>query len=47
MVYAVLKNVSQLFDIAEIKGVGVATCISSTGSRFLAIGTSLGNVALF
>lgn len=47
MMYVALKNVTQLFDISESKGVGMATCISSTGSRFLAIGTSMGNVALF
>lgn len=47
MIYVSLKNVNELFDLADIKGVGIPTCISSTGSRFLVIGTSLGNIGLF
>lgn len=49
MIYIVLKNVSELFDLSssEVKGVGVPTCISSSGTKFLAIGTSIGNVIVF
>jgi hypothetical protein len=49
MSYVPLTNVSKLFDTTDrkAKGVGVPVCISSTNSRFLAIGTSLSNVALF
>lgn len=49
MVYIVLKNVSEVFDIvnSSSKGVGVPTCISATGTKFLAIGTSIGNIVVF
>lgn len=49
MVYIILKNVSELFDInnSESKGVGVPTCISTSGNKFLAVGTSIGNVVIF
>ena len=47
MVYTSLKNVSKLFNTKEVSGVGIPTCISGTGSKFLALGTSLGNIALF
>lgn len=33
--------------MSESKGIGIPTCISSTGSRFLIIGTSLGNLTIF
>lgn len=48
MIYIPLKNVSELFDIStsQTKGVGVPTCIS-TSDRFLAIGTSIGNIVIF
>lgn len=42
-----LKNVTKLFDTSEAKGVGIPNCISGTGSKFLALGTSMGNIALF
>eukprot|EP00919_Chromeraceae_sp_WS-2016_P024117 GHVR01057111.1.p1 GENE.GHVR01057111.1~~GHVR01057111.1.p1 ORF type:complete len:103 (-),score=4.17 GHVR01057111.1:147-455(-) len=47
MSYIVLKNVTNLFNNEQNKDVGIPTAISATGSRFLAIGTSMGNVALF
>ena len=47
MSFVVLKNVTELFENPEKKGVGIPTVISATGSKFLAVGTSLGNTALF
>jgi hypothetical protein len=47
MSYTMLKNVTKLFDTTEAKGVGIPTCIAGTGSRFLGLGTSLGNIAVF
>jgi WD40 repeat protein len=48
MVFNRLSNVSRLFDTTDIKavGVGVPSSISAT-PKFLAIGTSLSNIALF
>jgi len=47
MTYVVLKNVTGLFENPVSKGVGMPTVISATGSKFLAVGTSMGNIALF
>ena len=47
MLYISLENVSKLFDLSVGRGIGIPTCISATGSRFLAIGTSLGNTVVF
>jgi hypothetical protein len=47
MTYIVLKNVTALFESPEKNGVGIPTVITATGSRFLAVGTSMGNIAVF
>jgi len=47
MSFTVLKNVTSLFENPETKGVGIPTAISATGSKFLAVATSLSNIALF
>ncbi len=47
MSFTVLKNVTALFQSAQNTDIGIPTVISATGSKFLAVGTSLGNIALF
>ncbi len=47
MTFIVLKNVTALFENPQSKGVGIPTVISATGTKFLAVGTSMGNIALF
>lgn len=47
MSFIVLKNVSALFEDSKNIGVGIPTTITATGSKFLALGTSLGNILLF
>lgn len=46
MTYVSLKNVTALFD-SENRGVGLPTCISTTGDKFLAVGTSNSTIAVF
>lgn len=47
MSFVVLKNVTELFQNPEKKGLGLPTVISASGNKFLAIGTSQGNIAVF
>lgn len=49
MTYTALQTVSAVFDIniKAARGVSVPTCVFSTSSKFLAIGTTLSNIALF
>ena len=44
--FIVLNNVTAAFD-SKATGVGIPTVITSNGFRFMAIGTSFGNVVLF
>lgn len=44
--FIVLNNVTAAFD-QTAKGVGIPTVIASNGVRYLAVGTSFGNVVLF
>ena len=47
MTFVPLKNVTALFENPENNGVGIPTVIAATGSKFLAVGTSMGNIAVF
>lgn len=49
MTYVQLSLVSAAFDPNNklAKGVGLPTCIFTTSSKYMAIGTSLANIALF
>ena len=45
--FVVLKNVTNLFEDPNNTMIGIPTSISGTGNKFLAVGTSMGNIALF
>lgn len=47
MSFVVLKNVTALFENPESNGVGIPTVISAKGGKYLAVGTSIGNIAVF
>jgi glutaredoxin-related protein len=48
MTYVKLKNVTKLFaDDQSNTHVGIPTAITATGNKYLALGTSMGNIALF
>lgn len=49
MTYTPLQTVSAAFDtnIKTARGVAVPNCLYSTSSKYLAIGTTLSNIALF
>ena len=48
MTYVKLKNVTKLFsDDQSNTNVGIPTSITATGNKYLALGTSMGNIVLF
>jgi glutaredoxin-related protein len=47
MSFVKLKNVTNLFEDANNTSIGIPTAISASGNRFLAVGTSMGNIVVF
>jgi hypothetical protein len=47
MSFVMLKNVTNLFEDPSNTSIGIPTAISATGNRFLAVGTSMGNIVIF
>lgn len=47
MSFVMLKNVTNLFEDPNNTSIGIPTAISATGNRFLALGTSMGNIVIF
>ncbi len=47
MSFVILKNVTNLFEDSKNISFGIPTAIAATTNRFLAVGSSMGNIAIF